>query len=138
MRILIITLLFMGICSNVFAEKRYVYIDKVGTVYKGQEAGQTEYGDVVAMCPYTKQYKPTRAELERYRVFVVDVAEEDRNALTAPIYDKEDAQKVTVSRKLKVDLDSDDIKDLKQEQTIEKSLIFNNVIDKSESLSDSL
>jgi len=65
MRKLIFLLIICLLASPCLAEKYYVFIDKIGSVEKGEEAGQNEKGDVIGCYPCTPQYKPTRAELSR-------------------------------------------------------------------------
>lgn len=65
--------LFLLIPSLCWAGKCYVYIDKTGNPDPGEEAGQTEKGDVVAIYPCTAQYKPTPSERTSYLIKVVDI-----------------------------------------------------------------
>ena len=83
-RVCIIVLI---LCSTCYAEKYYVFIDKKSVVEKGREAGQNEMGDVIAVCPFTPQYKPTKAELDSCKVLVVDLKDEDIKILLEPVCD---------------------------------------------------
>ena len=129
--LILIILLFPTFC---YAEKCYVYIDKIGIVEKGQEAGQNEYGDVIGICPYTKQYKPTIAELSRYKIMVVDLTDAEIQILTEPegylIGVGEEISFVTTkARKRKIDIDK--MKSIKQEAEVAKTTLINNIITKS-------
>jgi len=69
----------------VWAAQYYVLIEKVGMVVEGEEVGHTQVGDVVAISPVTEQYQPTRAELDRYHVVIVDLTEAERDLLRKPV-----------------------------------------------------
>ncbi len=117
-------LVFLLLATPCYAEKCYVYIDKIGVVVKDEEAGHTAYGDVVDICPYTPQYKPTRAELSRYRIFVTDLTQEEQELLTESIIEKKDNEDIVVkARKRSVDIDN---MLGNQEQEIEKTILFDN------------
>src|SRR3990167_6830242 len=123
-KIIIILLLMCSIYSICYAEQCYVYIDKIGIVEKGQEAGQNEYGDVIGIYPYTPQYKPTPSELSRYKVIVVGLTEDEKNALLETkqklVSDGLDSyMEITKARKRKIDIDK--MKSIKQEQEVEKT-----------------
>lgn len=57
--------------STCWGANYFVVVDKVGIVYKGHEAGQTELGDIVAIIK-SDTFNPTRAEKDRYHIFEVD------------------------------------------------------------------
>lgn len=78
-------ILVFCLSGRAFGEMRYVLIDNIGKVNPGKEAGNTAKGDVVATRPYTPQYKPTRAELARYRIFVTDLTDADIVSLKEPL-----------------------------------------------------
>ena len=65
------------------ADEYYVFIDN-GVGLKESEKrqpGQGERGDVVEIAPFTPQYKPTKAEMDRYQVIVVNLTDEERRSL---------------------------------------------------------
>ena len=74
----LLTLIFCLLPLIASAEKYYVYVDKIGKVDVGEEAGHTAYGDVVGISPFTPQYKPTKAERARYKIMVSDLTEQER------------------------------------------------------------
>ena len=131
MRILIILFLICAVCSFCYAEQCYIFIDKIGIVEKGQEAGQNEYGDVIGIYPYTPQYKPTPAELSRYKVMVIDLTQDEKNLLVEEdgYLDPENNFVITKARKRKIDINK--MKSIKQEQVVAKNIIINNLIIKS-------
>ena len=116
---IILTLMFCLIVSFSHAEKYYVFIDKgIKKIEKGQEAGQTDKGDVVAITPYTSQYKPTGAELARYKVAIMDLTDlEAQELLESEMHEEE----VTRARKRKIDLTKVTIE---QEKEIDKAKVF--------------
>ncbi len=114
------------------AEDFYVFIDKIGKVTPGEEAGHTEYGDVVAIQLCIPQYNPTRAELDRYKVIIMDLTEEEKETLMEPeqVIDEIVGGYRTVrakKRKLKIDK----LKDIKQKEKVnDKSKVFDQLITK--------
>lgn len=109
------TILLCGWVTVASAEQYYVYIDKIGYVEKGQEAGQNEKGDVITIAPFTPQYKPTPSELSRYQVVVMDLTEAEVSSLVEE--EKKDEQ-IVRARKRKIDLSSTSVKSIKQEQEL--------------------
>jgi hypothetical protein len=133
MKKLILILLFCSVATLSYAEKCYVFIDKIGVVHKGEEAGCTEYGDVVGISPFTPQYKPTRAELSRYKIMVIDLTENERNVLveeeTRVIGKDSEGQDIVETiraRKRKIDIDQ--LSHVKQEEEVSKNEILQEVI----------
>ena len=114
--ILAVTMVMMT--TTCFAEMRYVYIEKKGLVEKGQEAGQNETGDVIAVAPFTPQYKPTPSELSRYQVIVMDLTDNEVNNL---LEEEKNGEAITRARKRKIDLDSTSVKNIKQEQVLNEN-----------------
>lgn len=123
-----LTLLLLTVCNFSYAEKYYVFIDKIGSVEKGQEAGQNEKGDIVGIHPFTKQYKPTKAELDRYKVIIMDLTEDNILYLTeSDSFINENKLFITTrARKRKVNLDN--ITGIKQEEEVEKKTLTDNII----------
>lgn len=107
-----------------FADKYYVFIDKIGKVDKGEEAGQNQKGDVICIAPFTSQYKPTKAEKGRYQIIVVDLTQEEIQELIECEVDQDD--NTVRARKRKVDVQSLNL--TKQEQEIDKTLLFQKII----------
>ncbi len=131
---IVLTLLFCLIPLICRAEEYYVFIDKIGIVHEGEEDGHTEKGDVVGVYPCTPQYKPTRAELSRYKVIVVDLPKEERDWLTQPEYEDDRTREVILkARKRKLNLGNLSL--IKQEQKVDKTLITNNIILKPSTIS---
>lgn len=116
-----------------YAEKMYIYIDKIGYVEKGQEAGHTEKGDVVAVVPFTSQYKPTRAELDRYQIIVVDITKEEGEMLLEPVTDGSglDSEPIIKCKKRKIDYENFSDKKQEQEAEISKTVFLDNLSTKS-------
>lgn len=124
--VLILNLVFLLIVTNSYADRYYVFMDKIGIVHKDEEAGCTAYGDVVAVHPCTPQYKPTRAELSRYKIVVTDLTEQEREILVEPDFKGVDPQGDPIrvkARKRNVDIDKITAK---QEEEVAKSVIFDN------------
>ena len=125
-KILLIMLLFLSISMPCFAEKHYVFINNLDRkVDKGQEAGQTTKGDIVAITPYTSQYRPTKAEKNRYKIIVMDLTDEEISKMLEPetkdithlVDGKIEEEKLVIkARKRKIDLTR--LKTLKQEEII--------------------
>jgi hypothetical protein len=120
MKKLILFLFLLGWATVASAEKYYVYIDKIGHVDAGQEAGQNAKGDVVTVAPYTPQYKPTPAELSRYQIIVMDLTDSDMTYLMAEDTKMDaDGQPYTVTaRKRKIDLNTNIAKSFTQEKVL--------------------
>ena len=107
MRVLVLIIWFMfAIISVCSSEPRYLYIDKVGKVDVGQEAGQTPKGAIIA-CPKISDIgEPTRAEYSRYEIRKIDITQEECNSLIEVLYDEDstdDVKPIVKSRKNKVD-----------------------------------
>jgi ssDNA-binding replication factor A large subunit len=123
MRILITILLLIS-TNLVFAEEVYVIIDKKGIVHPGEEAGQNEYGDVVAI---HKSYIPTRAEIDRYEIMKVNLTAKEQEELLEP---EEKAGEIVRARKRKVDIDK--IKKAKKKKKkgkkVDKKTFTDNII----------
>ncbi len=124
--------LIFGMATVCFADKYYVFIDKVGKVDVGQEAGQNGLGDVVAITPFTPQYKPTIAELSRYHVIVVDLTKiekaqllEEETKIDGQDSDGNDLTIPIRARRRKIDFKS--LSNKTQEVEITKSEIFQKV-----------
>jgi len=96
-KIIITILVLAGISTVAFADRftmlinnkaktgyYYIFIDNVGKVDSGQEAGQTAKGDVVDITPYNSQYKPTQAELDRYKVKIKKLTDKEIDELLEP------------------------------------------------------
>ncbi len=135
MKAIVLAILLCLITPLACAEKVYVFIDKIGYVQKGEELGHTAYGDVVTVAPYTSQYKPTRAELDRYKVIVVDLTQKEQEELLEPDWvgtqrDWLNGTHVEIkARKRKVDIDN--MSAIKQEEEIAKTTLTNNISVKS-------
>ena len=134
MRTILLSILFLSISFTCFSKQYYVYIDKIGYVAEGEEAGHTAYGDVVGISPYTPQYKPTRAELSRYKIMVMDLTEEERAELLESEYDKDpeiyDDAIVIRARKRKIDIDK--LTAIKQEEVVsDKTMVLKELSIKS-------
>jgi len=135
MRVLLFLFCFCLITGTASAEKYYVFIDKVGKVEKGQEAGQNQYGDVISIAPYTSQYKPTRGELARFKVVVMDLTQEEKDYLTEPEQvisyvdpvTKEEHYETVRARKRKIDIDQ---LSFEQKQEVDKNVVLEQVITK--------
>ena len=129
--LLILLFCFPILCQ---AEDYYIFIDKIGVVAKGEEAGHNEYGDVVGISPFTPQYNPTRAELSRYKVIVMDLTKEEKANLleedkelidTLPTGEKR--YKTIRARKRKIKID--ELKDIKQKEKVDdKNKVFDELI----------
>ena len=133
MKSIVLSLLILLMATSCYAEKYYVFIDNIGSVEKGQEAGQNEKGDVIAICPFTTQYKPTRAELSRYKIIVADLTQEEKDSLTESetkdVTTDGVTHKETIrARKRTVDIDKISAK---QEEEVVKTIITNNLSVKS-------
>lgn len=124
--IIILLILFS---STAYAERCYVFIDKVGKVHKGEEAGCTEYGDVVQVLPFTKQNKPTRAERDNYKILVIDLTDAERYNLLSPKVDNEIVKKARQGKFNKAWIDSQE-----QEKEVDKATAFQNFSDKPDNL----
>jgi len=140
MRILYIILSFLLITSTAWAERHYVFIDKIGKVSTGHEAGQTEKGDIVAIVPFRPQFRPTKAELARYKIIVVDFTndKEISDLLDGvPVSTNKDEQGnqlydvVSKARQRKIDIDNVSLRDVKQEAEVDKMVFKQRIIDKS-------
>ena len=119
------------VASFTYAEQCYVYIDKIGIVEQGQEAGHNEYGDVIAILPYESRYKPTRAELDNFKVIVVNLTQQEKDILMEEDgYIEEGNFITTKARKRKIDINK--MKLIKQEQEVAKATLINNIISKSQ------
>lgn len=128
MKKLFLILLILNISTVCSATQYYVYVDRVGNVIKGEEAGHSAYGDVVSVVPYTNQYKPTKAELNRYKVFVLELTGiEIQNLLESEmkkiIVDGEIVEEVVQARKRKININK--LKKIKQEEVVnDKTIVF--------------
>ena len=130
MKTIIFSILFLLVTLKCYPEQYYVYIDKIGYVAEGEEAGHTAYGDVVGISPYTSQYKPTRAELSRYKIMVMDLTQEEMTELLESEYDKDpeiyDDARVIRARKRKIDISK--LSNIKQEEVVsDKAKVFNHI-----------
>ena len=130
MKTFILIIIFIFTNSFLYAEKCYIYIDKIGIVEKGEKAGQNEYGDVIGIYPYTSQYKPTSSELSRYKVIIVDLTEKEKQTLIEEEgYLEGDDFITTKARKRKIDIDKIVIE--QEEEITDKTVITSNLIDKT-------
>jgi hypothetical protein len=82
--ILLTTTLLLISTKLVFADKVYIFIDKVGVVDVGQEKGQTSIGDIIQVVPYSPQYEPTQAEKDRCKILVTDLTMDEIDTLRKP------------------------------------------------------
>jgi hypothetical protein len=119
----VLTALFLLISNLVYADLYWVYIDNIGKIHPGQEAGQTEKGDVVAICPFSPQYNPSVAELQRYFIVVSDLTEEEKQELLQPFYEGETIVKI---RKRKITLTN--INGIKQKDLVDVQILKNNTV----------
>jgi Glu-tRNA(Gln) amidotransferase subunit E-like FAD-binding protein len=127
MKKLLLTLLALLITTSASAEKRYIYIDKIGEVVKGEEAGHTALGDVVDIVKYTKNNAPTRGELGIYKVLVSDLTDEEVQELLEPMLDSN--KEIVQSRKRKIVLTN--IKGIQNEETVDVKILKNSIVVKS-------
>lgn len=115
MIIRILILSFILLTANIaFAEKYFVFINQ-GVGFKETDkrnSGNSEIGDVVEILPsgnggiLNSEIKPTTAELQRYRIVIVDLtAQEKENLLSCECeeLDSEGKQEFTRARKSSVD-----------------------------------
>ena len=135
---LIILLLFT---FNCFAVQYSVFIDKIGFVSPGEEAGHTELGDVVVILPNTS--KPTRAELDRYLILIINLTDEEKKQLLEKIegpagYDffGKPLYRTIKARKNKFDFENIAIKNIKDLNEVvitdvQKTIILDAIVDKS-------
>lgn len=123
----------------VWADKYYVYIEEIGHVDKGEEAGHSAKGDIIAINPYTKQYKPTEAERSSYKIIVVDMTLSEKNELVKKeqkVHPLDPDEFVDVTfRKRKVDATF--LSTLTQEQNVTKVQFLDKVIVKPTTVSRS-
>jgi hypothetical protein len=128
----VIKILFLiFLTTNCFAEQYYIYIEKFGVVEPGQESGQPEKGDVIAV-KKVSDGKPSPSEESGYNIVIVDMTSDEAYALINPVYDKNygnGSQKVIKAREFKVDTSKLNLN--KQEQVIVKSTFTSNISDKS-------
>lgn len=137
MGILLKIIFILSLWSNLsFAEKSYIFIEKIGMVQIGEEAGQNEKGDVVGIYPFTVQYKPTEAELQLFQVIIADIDEQKKLDLLQPqqiligFGESGDAQYLREkARVLKIDYEKMNLD--KQEKEVTKNDLNKNIIDKS-------
>jgi hypothetical protein len=123
---IILIALFLLISSLASAELCYIYIDKVGDANSEQTA-KINKDEVLTICPYKQQYKPTKAELDRYRVVVSDLTEEVKNLMLESVYDSEQEDKSIVQfRKNKIN--TEPIKDVEQEGVVDVKVLKNNIV----------
>jgi len=122
-RLLSSVLLVLVMVTSCYGEKCYVFIDK-NSSETAKEVGQNERGDIVTILSATPQHKPTRTELQTYKIVVVDLTLEEQESLLEP-----DGKYACVrERKRKIDVGN---LVAKQEEEIDKATLFNTVIDKS-------
>lgn len=77
--LVLIVLLMPAICS---ADKFWIIIEnKTTKIDAGEEAGQNEKGDVIAVMPYVAGEKPVEATYDRFLVKLVDMTSTEANAL---------------------------------------------------------
>ena len=124
-------LLFTTPC---LAEKHYVFIEDVGHVEKGMEAGQNELGDIIAICPYTPQYEPTQSELKRFKIIVVDGLTIDDIILLRERITKQEPIKLGSSKTITVTIKARKrkikalkLKSYKQKQEVSRGEILSNL-----------
>jgi len=120
---LIFIVMFLLIANTLYADLCYIFIDNIGKIHPGQEAGQTEKGDVVAICPFSPQYNPSVAELQRYFIVVSDLTEEEKQELLQPFYEGETIVKI---RKRKITLTN--INGIKQKDLVDVQILKNNTV----------
>lgn len=134
MKTIVLSILFLLVSLKCYPEQYYVYIDKIGYVQEGEEAGHSGYGDVVDICPYTSQYKPTKAELAHYKVMVMDLTLQEEIELTEPEVELDyvdpemgNVYKTVRARKRKIDIDK--LSAIKQEEIVsDKTIVFKELI----------
>jgi len=124
MRIVLINLIFMFLCSTSFATEYYVYIQKKDDPVK--RLGLSEKGDIVHITPQ----EPKNHEFGNYDIVIVDLTEDEKfDLLQAEGF--EDANKEvlnpTKDRKFKVK----DFKPTVQKERVDKSVFFGKVNNKS-------
>lgn len=124
-RILLLSILLTLISNTTYAELYYVCTDSVG---KPKSHIDTIKYDIVTIMPYSPQYKPTPAELQRYFVIVVPLQPLDIPDLLAPYVDV-DGETILKARKMKFKYSN--IKDIKQEDIIEYETFKKHIISKS-------
>lgn len=120
---LIFIVMFLLIANTLYADLCYIFIDNIGKIHPGQEAGQTEKGDVVAICPFSPQYNPSVAELQRYFIVVSDLTEEEKQELLQPFLCGETIVKI---RKRKITLTN--INGIKQKDLVDVQILKNNTV----------
>lgn len=122
-------IIFLSIFSTLaYAEKYYVYIEKIGIINPGQESGQNEKGDVIAV-KKVSDGEPSKAERDGFIIIIVDMLPEEAHSLIEPQYNKNygnGSQKVIKAREKKIKIENLNLD--KQEKEIEKNSIINNII----------
>lgn len=88
-------ILGLVVIGNAWAEKYYVFIEQKGD----------DKGDIIAMLPVSPQYEPTKAELSKFKIVILDVTEEQRNILMQHEFDV-DGITIINHRLKKVDVDT--------------------------------
>jgi len=103
-RIALYSILLLLISTPCFAEKYYVFFEKLGR-------GGNDKGDLISYAPYTKQYEPTKAERQRYKIKVIDTEPERLEALMENEVEQytdftgQKLDRVVRQRKKKIDVD---------------------------------
>ena len=120
--------------TQCFADEYYIFIEKIGYVELGQEAGHNEKGDVIEIAPATVQYKPTKTELDSYIIIKADLTDLQRKELLEYEYfdskglTNDDIDDVIIkSRKRKIDIDK---LGAKQEEKVSVQKLTTNIITK--------
>ena len=124
--IIMLVVILLSFCVNSFAEKYYIFIEKNGFVEDGEEAGMSEKGDVIDICPFTSQHMPTKTEESAYEILVSELTEKQKVDLLEPI--KNQVGENIKNRKRKIDTSKITFKN-KDEVDVKK--ITDNTIDKS-------
>lgn len=107
MRLLLFFLTFLLFSAPAWADCYWVWIDKVGYVEPGEEAGHSAKGDVVSISPCDD--KPmTAGEEPRFIRVKVDLSEDEKNALLATENENpdDDTSKTVKNRKLSINVDN--------------------------------